>query len=49
MKACIDNLGSIASKKLDTVTSYVYTYQKRLVYNTYNAKTIKKAYKLFLL
>ena len=39
----------IASKKIDTVTHYIDNYQKRLVYNTYNAKKIKKAYRLFLM
>lgn len=32
---------------MDTITNYIYDYQKRLVYNTYNASKIKKAYKLF--
>ena len=39
----------IASKKVDTVTSYIFDYQKRLVYNTWNAKKIKKAYRMFLM
>ena len=34
---------------MDTVTSYIYSYQKKLVYNTFTAKKIKKAYKQFLL
>ena len=30
------------------MTNYIYEYQKRLIYNTFNAKKIKKAYSLFL-
>lgn len=34
---------------MDTVTSYIYSYQQKMVFNTYTANKIKKAYKLFLL
>ncbi len=49
LKNCIENLGIIASKKFDYVINYTNNYQRRMVYNTYNALKIKKAYKLFLL
>ena len=42
-------MGSIASKKIDTVTTYIYDYQKKLFYNTYTKRKISKAYRLFLL
>ncbi len=34
---------------MDTVTQYISNYQKKLVYNTYNALKIKKSYKQSLL
>ena len=48
LKNCIDNLGAIASKKLDYVTNYVLSYQQKLVFNTYAANRISHAYKTFL-
>ena len=47
LKNCIENLGIIASKKVDTVSNYIFAYQRRVIFNTYNAKKIKKAYYLF--
>jgi hypothetical protein len=49
LKNCIENLGVIASKKLDYVTNYAEGYQKKMLFNTYVAIKIKKAYKMFIL
>lgn len=49
LKNCIENLGVIASKKLDRVTNYVLTYQQRDFFHTYMSQKIKKTYKTLLL
>ena len=49
LKNCIENLGVIASKKIDYVTNYAENYQKRDVFHTYISQKIKKTYKTLLL
>jgi hypothetical protein len=49
LKSCIENLGIIASKKLDYVTNYAENCQKKLLFQSYVSIRIKKAYKTFIL
>ena len=49
LKSCIENLGVIASKKMDYVTNYALTYLQRDFFHTYVSQKIKKAYKTILL
>jgi predicted GNAT family acetyltransferase len=49
LKNCIENLGVIASKKIDYVTNYALNYQQRDFFHTYISQKIKKTYKALLL